>query len=296
MNKDELDHIYRHSDPKKGQFSLTSLEDYMSCSRLYWYKKPIGLTPIIKPLSLVFGGCVHAGVGEWYLNAEDDFDTRKEKVFRAFCKEWEEFGDPEGDGVRSLEIGLDILDNYCKTYKDDKDVYLNEFIETPASIVMPNGTELFFRIDRLRSLGNDYTVVDTKTSKAYLTDWFWVKFKNSFQLIGYAYAVNKLLDGDWDSVQVDAIKVPRPAKKDTLALDRREFYITDIQFAEFENTYCKVTDQIMKGLELPEDEQALYFHQVMTSCDKYGGCSFIELCQFGFDNVSVGSMFERRSG
>ncbi|MCP3686633.1 MAG: PD-(D/E)XK nuclease family protein [bacterium] len=305
----------KRSNPVEGRFSPTSLESYMSCPRLYYYEKVVQLRPHGKGVALAFGSSIHEAIGTFYSArtmareelestfahhlADVKVDLHKMKrheiakllMIAAFTKEWADH-QILGDEKRSLENGLLILENYCEAYRGDNAKYVPEFIECPVTIEMSNGTMLIMVIDRLRREGKFQTVVDSKTSSWPLTDYFFLKFDNSFQLTTYWKGV-EYTTGSCDNAQVDAIKVPYPPTGKN-AFCRRTISRTDLQLGEWENTYLNITNHIMEGVLKDNEEKRLkYFHQQPTACAKYAGCKYLPIYIYGYRHPAVVNEFTR---
>ena len=287
------------SDPLQGSFSATGLETYLTCPRKFYLKYLSKLSVTSSPASLVFGAAIHHAVGTFY-TVKDLPEGSIRSMFsvpagittamlmeyvcvRAFTQKWNEAG-IEGDGKRNLVNGIDIICKYISTYKGDTAAYLPEYIETNTSLMMPNGTRLICIIDRIQKESSYISVCDTKTSSWPLTDYFFKKFINSFQLSCYDYATISLL-GDCDNVCIDGILVPNRGTGDSFI--RRTFLRTDHQRAEFLNTYTGITDRIREDLAKSEEDAVKCFSCNPTACDNYGGCEYIPLCQYGFTASSL---------
>lgn len=295
----------------EGTFSPTSLENYLACPRKWYLNKFLHIEPREKAASLAFGSAMHYGVGTFYtvkdmmlvqawellkdnLKLTEDLFLQQNKNYspvffarRAFEVAWKsELTQP--DEKRNLQTGLQLIEQYCKAYQHDTSHFPQEYIECPAEILMPNGTTLIMVIDRINVEPNFVTIIDTKTSAMSLSDYFFRKFENSFQLSSYFYACKEVM-GTADCIQVDAIKVPYPSKTDGFV--RRTFMRTDLQMEEFLNTYLRITDFITSNLDKPEEDRLKAFHQNQTSCDSYGGCKYLPICEHGFDHPAMKNEF-----
>ena len=94
-------------------------------------------------------------------------------------------------------------------------------------------------------------------------------------------------------MQIDGIKVPYSPKREGFA--RRTFMRTDVQLAEFENTFTRSINEISAGLVLPEEDRYPYFHCSPTACSDFGGCPFIDVCMHGKDHPLVKERFNDKS-
>lgn len=286
--------IHIASDPRKGEFTPTSLETYLDCPRKYYFTKVMQLTPVKGVSSANFGTAIHAGVDIFYSlkNTGISHDELVARMLQAFALLWDRSLD---DGRRNINSGIAILSAYARIYKNDTATYLRDLVESKITISMPNGTTLTMRLDRILVEGKFYTVVDTKTTSMSLTEYYLKNFVNSFQLTSYCYAVTQL-KGHCDNVQVDAIKVP-PEIDVGKGFVRRSMERTELQVEDWLNTYNNITEQIQSNFSLCSDEgeEIRAFYQNQNSCTKYGGCPFFSICQYGLSHPDVQLMFVRKN-
>lgn len=281
------------SDPRKGEFTITSLEDYLSCKRLYYYRKILGLLPKEANTAAHFGSSIHAGVGTYYkARLQEGPDKAYLTGIQAFSAVWAS-EQVMPDSKRNLDTGLEILSRYFEAYKGDGNNFIPDLIESPFTVIMPNGTTLNGRLDRVERVKDFITVIDTKTSSMALTDWYFKSYNNSFQISGYFYAVSQLC-GDCDCILIDGIKVPYSAptvrKPEQDNFVRRTFQRSELQMAEFINTYDRITNDILFMLKT-NPAKPEHFHQCPTACGNYGGCKFLPICMHGFDHPAVKDEF-----
>ena len=262
-----------------------------------YYAKILGLESNAPPMPLYFGSAIHKGVETFYVEkSRCDFIKAKMLAVEAFTTEWNSFG-VQGDDKRNLAGGLIIMDRYCDYYKDDHAEISPEFVEAKQWVEMPNGTHMLFKVDRVRIEDGRKIVVDTKTSSWALTDFYFQSYRNNLQTSLYYYGVDKILDG-CDAIQIDGIKVPPPTEtSSTSPFARRTFIRTDLQIQDALNTWCRMTDYMMAGIEKYKDDMdglAAYMYADQTKCGDYGGCKYLPICMHGFDHPSVQVDFTRK--
>lgn len=280
----------------KGEFSPTGVENAF-CYRKMYYNKMLGLVSLRPPLALWFGSAIHSAVETFYKekDAGVPFLEIKQHAVGAFTESWLEHG-VEGDAKRNLATGITIVNNYCEYYKNDTADIIQEFVEAMQWVEMPNGTNLLCKIDRVRRDGRLLTVVDTKTSSWPLTDYYFQGYDNNFQTSMYYYVVSQIL-GEDIQIQIDGIKVPPPEPgSKTAPFVRRTFQRTELQIADAVNTYCRMTDYIMEGVEkYKDDEEGLVRHMYcnQSKCNDYGGCEYLPVCKYGFKHPSIQVDFRR---
>ena len=312
LNKDDKPRLIPHK-LNGYEFHPTCLETYIACPRKYYFQSLLGLTPKKSIINFHFGSAYHAGVGVFhtvrgmkgkdavklldtdgeYSDAliEDNFNLAKTMSLKAFIEYWDSKRVAPSD-KKNRDTGIIIVGKYCDRYERDQAEYEADMIEAPLVISMENNTTMVLTIDRINRAGDDYiTVVDNKTSGWALTDFFWVGFKNSFQMLSYDHAVATIL-GHCEANQIDAALVPW---KSDLSFGRKTNMFTKMQKESWYNTYEKATCKICSTLtQYPiGSEQCLQeFPCCHTSCSNYGGCGFLPVCQYGLDHPAVKTQFE----
>lgn len=283
----EPEEIIQRTQVFKGEFSPSGIES-ARCYRRFYFTKILGLKPKTTPAALIYGIAIHKAVETFY-NLTDTMEDKVElkmRVVKEFVASWSKAG-ILGDSKRNLEAGIVTMGWYCDYYGDDTSSFTAEDIETDQWMVMPNGTMLLVKMDRVLNRGGQIILVDTKTTSAGITDWFFKNFENHLPTTLYYYVIEKLL-GRCDSVIIDAIKVPPPAPTSKSApFGRQTFLRTELQVQDALSTYVATTDYIMSILRKPEEEWATRFYCNQGECDKYGGCQFLPVCKYGLDHPSV---------
>ena len=283
------------TNPYNGEFSPTGIETAF-CLRKFYFSKMLGLKSNITPYALWYGAAVHLGVETFYKdkNIMSHVEVRN-KVIEVASADWISHN-VHGDNKRNLASLIITMGNYCDEYEHDQADIMPAFVEASQWVPMPNGTMLLCKIDRVREDCGRKTIVDTKTSSWALTDFFFKRYENNLQTSLYYHAVETLI-GECHGVQIDGIKVPPPPEgSSTIPFARRTFLREELQLEDAINTYCRVTDYIMEGMEkYKDDEEGLLHHMYcnQTKCDEYGGCEFLPICKYGFGHPAVVTEFTR---
>ena len=265
-------------DIKSGIFDSSCLKDYLRCPRYFYLRWILGLESRGVNVATGFGEAFHAGKAAWYQTGKDDLVGLK-----AFIESWDKLG-IVGDAKRNAEIGVLLLKQYFNTYRNDGKKYLPEYIECQFAIDMPNGTVLAGRIDAVEENNGLVDVTDTKTTSMQLTEYFWKDYINDFQMSTYLYAVKQLL-GRSDSITIDAVSIRGN-------FERRTNFRSDLQEADWLNTYIKITSQIKAKLKMVEEQLAPEFFQNQTSCGDFGKCKYLPICQYGLEHPATSVDFE----
>lgn len=259
---------YGVSMENKKDFDYTSMNDFMTCRRLYDLRHNRGYRAKRPATALAFGGAIGKALDSWYT----DKDTAKAvSVFKAEYKE-----DLETDDKRTHAMGTWILENYDRQYRDQP----WELVHTEMTFKhpLPNGNSLIGRVDKVIRWGNTLWGVDHKTTSQ-LGGQFFNFAEPNLQFPGYSWA---LIQKGYDvkGFVVDAILVakgllPGPKKNANLTPTARyDIYHKPEILAEWMDTVHKIQADI-KGCE---DTGTWYPN--FTACQtKYGDCEYRRVCK-----------------
>lgn len=275
------------TNPYSGEFRPTELEQYLVCPRSYYISKLLHLQSAQANVAMTFGTAIHEALATFYKGA------KLSEMLTTFASNWT-IG---GDTVRNAANASLILANYFNLYQTSRPYVKAEEVEVRFRLPMPNGTILTGTIDRIFRDGSSIAPHDTKTSSSSLTDFFWKRYDNSFQLGAYDYACRQVFGG-CDHVVVDGICVKQGGTGEKF--NRKPFIRTDLQREEWLNTYLRITNEILNNIHqiktahpsfispgIPKPANPLDFYQNQTSCDKWGGCPYLGVCKHGLDHTSV---------
>lgn len=272
----------------ENRFSPSSLGD-LACPRAWYLNRVLNLETVVENAALAFGGSLHKGIAAFYKQRNDSFDLAKIDCLNAFIEEWESYG-IMGDGKRSLDSGVVILEAYCNKYENDPAYYNPDFIEVEQKVEMENGSLLHIIIDRIEERkGGDKIVHDSKSSSRAITDYYFRQFENNLQMSLYFHGVEQVC-GECTNVCIDALKVPNTGDPDK-DFQRRSFFCTDLQIADAVNTYNKKVAFIKEGLMFRDAEQVEHFYCEHSRCSDYGGCDFLPICKHGLTHPIIQTDF-----
>lgn len=278
-----LEENVTRSNPWKGEFSPSTLVD-ATCPRKFLWSKIFGLQVIGSSTALVYGSAIHRGVETFYkLRSSVAWEGAAKQGVLAFCEYWQNSG-ITGDIKRNGAGGVKTLGEYFKTYRNDIAEFVPGLVEVDQWIDMPNDTHLLVKIDRVRQDNGYYTICDTKTSTSSLTDWYFQQYETCIKVSLYFYTVMQIL-GQCDSIQIDGIHVPYPESSSTVVpFVRRNFMRTEEQIQDAVNTYCRITDYLIAGIQTCNtvEEYIKYFYCNQKNCPDYGGCPYRDMCTYHF--------------
>ena len=267
----------------------TSLGILKTCPRKYYYEIIEGWQPKGKPLPLIFGIHYHSAL-ETYDKAKaqgaDHEDATREAIRHAMQVEESQ------DNTHDYRFMLRETD--CKSRNRETLVraivwYLDHFKEDAAeTLILANGkpaVELTFKMeipvpayheelflcghmDRVVRFGDSIFVMDHKTTKGYLNDFYWKQYSPNNQVSLYTLASTIVLGETARGVIINACQLA----VNFCRFARRPIHRTPKQTTE----WLKETQHWI--------EQALHFAQAShwpmndMACDKYGGCQFRDVC------------------
>lgn len=267
---------HRRTVIQNGEFSPTGLEDSLRCPRMFYIKKFLQMNPKHSKVAADFGAAFHAACALMY----KDHSATIADMIEMFSANWK----IDGDGVRNIGTAMQVLPKYYEMYSNLREWISPDEVEVPFELAMPNGTTLVGIIDHIIRRDGMIYPVDIKTTASPLTDWFWTRYTNSFQMGAYTYACNQII-GDIDTIQVSAINIKTAKESDRFS--SRPMMRTELQQEEWLNTYIRETELIMRGLNLEEPQKALHFYQRQTACDAFGGCKYLGACRYGLNHPSI---------
>lgn len=125
-------------------------------------------------------------------------------------------------------------------------------------------------LDRVVDFNGGLFVMDHKTTKSSLTDYYFIQYEPNNQMTLYTLASRVILDAPIKGVIIDAVQLLLEPPYN--AFVRRLTYRTPDQLDEW-------TYDLEYWLNLAESfAEAGYWPMNDMSCDKYGGCRFREVC------------------
>jgi hypothetical protein len=278
---------FLHGTNIQFAWSSTSLDLLKTCPRLYEYTVIRGWASRDESIHLRFGIEYH--------QALQDYAIAKAKGIR--------HEDAIHDTIRALHGRIHdwVVDRGTRAgkYKNRESVvslvidYLDHFVDDPAeTFILFNGepaVELSFRLemdwgpqaegqtpyllcghlDRIVSYADNLYVMDHKTSMTTLSSYYFNQWSPSNQMTLYTYAGNVVLHSPVKGVIISAAQIKL---EDPNTFQRGFTYRTQDQLSEW-------TDDLRFWLGQAEAfATAGHWPQNDTSCSKFGGCKFREVC------------------
>lgn len=279
----------------------TSLGMLKTCPRLYQYVMIDGWSPKDDNIHLKFGGDYHSSLEEYArlrAQGQDHAEAMRGAVLKALTLTfgWEPDEDTKAGKYKNRRTLVQMVIDYLDKFKDD-----------PAeTVILDNGqpaVELSFRfeldfgpniykqedpdscmltkvdsgqpymlsghLDRVVSFQDSLFVMDRKTATQTLSDYYFIQFEPNNQMTLYTLASQITLKADVKGVIIDAAQV---MLTEPHRFVRRFTFRTPGQLEEW------VRDLKLLLRENETYAELGYWPMRDTSCDKFGGCKFREIC------------------
>lgn len=259
----------------------TSLGTLKSCPRKYLYSVVYGYQTSGESIHLTYGLWVHSAfeLFEKRKAAGDGFEAALRTTIRAVL-EWTWVEDEAGGHPWTSHDANKTRDNLIRTII----WYCYEHINDPAeTVILPNGkpaVELTFRfqldneiilcghLDRLVSFQDQTFVMDHKTTKSTISDYYFDQYKPSNQMTLYTAAGKVVYEQPVNGVIINAIQIAVGFTR----FARGITYRTNREIAE----YLETTKWwIAQAHAMAEADN---FPMNDTSCHDFGGCPFRKVC------------------
>ena len=278
---------------KQMVWDTSSLSSFSSCPRYYNFQNLLGYKSKIYSTATGFGSAVHDGfeqldMGRFMGRSKD------ESVYEAVKLVIIEHGEDlqkSDDKARNLEAALRAIVWRAEEYWEDTikiatmpdgTPALEQRFEVPIS---DDGLRFSGRIDKVAELNNELYLVDTKTTKASLSDYYFNGFAPNNQIYAYLWAAKNILGLEIAGFIIDAVQ-------------------TGVNFCRFNRAVFKVPSPIIKEwyddaihklslAKIYADKD--YYPADFTACGNYGGCKYREICNESPDHRHkvVEELFER---
>ena len=250
-------------------YSHSRIACYMMCPEKYRLRYIDHVVPTKKAKPLALGSCMAEGLASF--REEGDQEAAQE----VFMKTWVD-GDrvlevsKEDDPLRSVERGLEILNEYMLTYPDDPKEFIHPEVRFDEEIM--DGVRFRGRIDGIIAIGDDVALVEDKTASR-LGPFYFKQLGDSYQIKWYMAIAKKL--GLFD---LSKKKVPRCLMNVSYihpTTFRFERQITPKTGALLDESLERLKDWI-RQIQFATREM-LFPKGDSETCLKYGGCEYLPL-------------------
>jgi len=257
-----------------------------SCQRLAYLRYNEGLTTAKDPDAPMFGKAFHSAMASYYRGTDTKTATKKFlEVGRSDVSALPILVD-HTEEVRSLERGVDALEEYFATHPLDKEDWKILAVEVPLSIPISADPPIVYQGigDLFVEVGEDIWYVDHKTTKALGQDYFKTRLRPNDRITGYLFLAQEHFKKTIRTAMVNVICI----KKRDIEFARGTTHRNQLDFEEwFERVQRKgkeIYSKIKNGGVFEKDTE---------HCSIYGGCLMIEICKTA-DHPSMAGELERK--
>ena len=266
----------KYVDGKQVVWDASSISTIQSCPQLYRYKLE-GWRSKVESIDPVWGSAVHRGMEildthRFRDNPKDEAvhaatstvlaefpvlgsstDTKKnmETAIRAIVWRAEEFYNTDLMKVAALPNGEPALEVRFECPFPDTDYRVSG------------------KVDKVAWWENDLYIIDTKTTKSSLSDYYFNFFAPNTQVYTYLWAIRDVLEMPVKGFIIDAISTGVNYTR----FGRAPFTVTPSQVDEWLTDTTMTLKQVEKYYELG------HWPHNFSACGNYGGCAFRDTCR-----------------
>lgn len=263
-------------------WDATSLDLAQTCMRKYYYANILGAKPRKQSVHLIFGGIYAKALEEFYkelANGQSVEEALCAVVHLALIESWDkETGQPVAfEDANKTRVSL------IRTivwYVDEFAIESDSGIKTHYLQTGEPAVELSFRLDfaqdilycghldRVVTYGDEYYVMDQKTTKTTVGSYYFRGFDLSNQMSGYTFAGKAVLHTPVSGVIIDAAQI-------MVNSSRFERGFTTRSVDQLEEWY----NDTVRSIEMIQHQsEAAFFPMNPNSCFNYGGCPYKSIC------------------
>lgn len=279
-------------DASGAQFAWdsTSLSNYVTCPRKYFYTNLQGWQSEIRSAHLIFGGHYAAALEQYHKHraAGVDYDDAVRTVLRdLLLASWEgrkfhEDGSPVvGSGkpqeffhnIKSRDTLVRSVIWYLDQFKDDAmpTVILQDgraAVEYSFALELSDNYIYCGHIDRLVEYSGGVYVQDQKTTGTVVSAKFFSDFSPDYQMSGYTWAGQIIFDIPVSGVVIDAAQIAVGFTRFSRGFVPRPIPVLE----EFRH-------EVLHWIAAANrDHAAGEYPMNRKSCGNYGGCEFRSIC------------------
>ena len=277
---------------KQNTFDNSSIATFMRCRRLHLFENEWTLTTNEEAPALTYGSAIHEAMYHWYNGDGEDVAL---KAFITRCRQKGANIDLELDSAKgskqlySIQWGVWLLQKYFKEnplrsdpFETLKDANGEPYLEVGFAVDAGEGV-FVGRIDRIARFieTGDLYIIDHKTTRKTLNDYFWRQFNPNNQFTGYMWGVYELLGEMPVGCVINGIRVhqfSRLRKGETLEekiFARNWIRPTPDQVQdrakEIRETIIDIKSARKRGIHS-------FYRNAPNACGMWGSCSFLPIC------------------
>ncbi len=254
-------------------WDYTTLSVFQTCRKKYYYFAVRQLRPKVKAPALSFGGAIHDALDAYYSTKSMDAGIS------AFKKN---YSDIEGDDLRTVENGVNVLEHYAQIYKHEPfepATKPEEGFAVPIGDIMWGG-----RVDLPVNWNGQNWVMEHKTTTI-LRSNYPIPFTIDKQLTSYVVGMELLTGKKYVGCIVNVLEV---WKKNMRITSRTK--TPEQRFARFPFMRSKMLKErfklnilrIVRDIKWCEENNEFYEAENRDACFTYNKpCPYLDLCRYG---------------
>jgi len=266
----------QHNEPVQKIWDTSSLSTFLACPRYYKWTVLDGWKTTSYATATGFGSAVHAGFEE-IDKARFEGESKDNALRRAIKLVLKDYGEDlklSDDSARGLEAALRAVvwkaeefweDNLKLASMPDGMPALEQRFEVPLG---DKGHRFSGRIDKIISLDGKLYLVDVKTTKQSLSEWYFKMYMPNNQVFAYIWACREVLKLPVEGFIIDAVQTGSNFTR----FARSVFNVSK----ELVDEWYTDTLHHLQISDIYADSQ--YYPADFTACGNYGGCKFRETC------------------
>ena len=278
------------SDGIQFAWDSTCIDLAETCLYKYYLRMICRWKPVSGSPHLRFGGHYATACEHYHAHRAKDMshdDAVEAVVLEALIDTWDHERDESGNRIPGTGQPWTSLHNLKTRENLIRTIiwYLDEFENDPAqTIILPDGkpaVELSFtldigdedivfcgHLDRFVEYSGDLYVMDQKTTGTSVTPYYFRQWDTSGQMSMYTFAGRMIYDIPLSGVIIDAAQIAVGFSR----FSRGMTFRTDLQLQEW------LDDARYHIAMAREGTKQNRFPMNRSSCTKYGGCEFAEMC------------------
>ncbi|MFW5903006.1 MAG: RecB family exonuclease, partial [archaeon] len=245
---------------EKGMFDSSSIKQFISCQRKYYWRYVKNLRLKEKePAPLNFGTAIHEALRIWY--EEHNMD----KAIEIFHEIWDErFKDKK----RTHEKGEKILRQYAETYPTEPFTWVSDPEEVFEIDLF--GNRFVGRFDGVIDFQGDVYVIDHKTASRMGSSYF-TRYRPDLQMTAYTWAARQLYpDKDVKGVLLNILY---------FTTRKIEFHRNITERQQFEiDEFLSLALNAMENIKARDRDDYKDWLPNWDHCVRWGTCQFRDLC------------------
>ena len=277
---------------KKRTFDNSAINTFMHCRRLHLYQNEWTLSTNEESPALSYGSAVHEALYHWYNGDGEDVSL---KAFIKRCRQKGTNIDLELDAEKgskqlySIEWGVWLLRKYFKEnpieidpFETVLDASGDPYLEVGFAVDAGEGV-FVGRIDRIARYieTGDLYIIDHKTTRKTLNDYFWKQFNPNNQFTGYMWGVYELLGEMPVGCVINGVRVYQFCRlKEGETLEEKVFARNWIRptLEQVEDRAKEIRETIIDIKSARTRGIHAFYRNAPNGCTMWGGCAFQPVC------------------